>query len=58
MEITGKQVFGMVVIVACTIILLMSFANGINGTVFAVTMAVIGLTAGSILGFEYGLIKK
>lgn len=49
---TLKTMFAMFVISAVTVLQLVAWYLQFNGTVFAFTSLIIGLTAGSILGFS------
>jgi len=48
-----KHVFGGVVVVTVAGMQLFAWHSGLNGQVFAFTSLIIGLTAGSILGFSF-----
>lgn len=50
-----KMVFGMFIIVVMASLQLYAWHCNHNGIVFAFTSTIIGLTAGSVLGFEWGL---
>ena len=47
-----KMQFAIIVIACMTVLQLVAWVVGANGTVFAFTSLIIGLTAGSILGFS------
>ena len=52
-----KMVFGMFTIAVVAGLQLYAWYSGHNGAIFAFTSAVIGLVAGSVLGFTWGLKK-
>jgi len=49
----GIRTFGVVAITSVAIMQVVAWACGHNGTVFALTSAVIGGITGSIFGFSY-----
>lgn len=53
-----RFVFGMFVIVVCAALQAMAWYLNINGTVFAFTSLIIGLTAGTLLGFSIDIKKS
>jgi len=57
-HLRDKIIFGMYVIAIATVLQLAAWYFGHNGQVFAFSSLIIGLTAGSILGFSLNLFKK
>ena len=54
MILTAKQKFGMFAIGTVAILQGLAWITGHNGTVFALTSAVIGGVTGAVLGFTIG----
>ena len=52
-KLEAKHIFGMFAIGTVALIQGIAWATGHNGTVFALTSAVIGGVTGTILGFGY-----
>lgn len=53
-----RFIFGMFVIAVCAALQAAAWYCGINGAVFAFTSLIIGLTAGTLLGFSIDVKKS
>jgi hypothetical protein len=53
-----KTVFAMFIISVVAILQVVAWIMGFNGTVFAFTSLIIGLSAGAVLGFKFSHTSK